>query len=55
MGICLSCLPCSKENKKEYNDHLIRDKYCEQCKIIFLSNYEYNKHIPTCNGRHGDI
>ena len=51
MGNCFSCM----ENKKEYNDHLIREKYCPNCQVTFLSNYEYNKHIPTCNRLYGDL
>ena len=49
MGSIVSC--CKKE--KEYEDHLIRDIVCEQCQVRFLSNYEYNKHIPTCEGTYG--
>ena len=46
MGNICSCLfPCKNNNKTEYNDHLIRDRYCSQCKNRFLSNNEYNKHI----------
>ena len=51
MGNC-----CSRnKDKKENEDHLIRDKYCDQCQITFLSNYEYNRHIPTCKRLFGDI
>ena len=46
MGCIISCLV---KDKKEYNDHLIRDRYCPQCKISYLSNNEYNKHIVKCN------
>jgi hypothetical protein len=52
MGCILSCL---RNNNKEYNDHLIRDRYCPQCKHGYLSNNEYNKHIVNCNRLYGDI
>jgi hypothetical protein len=51
MGSILSC--CKKE--KEYEEHLIRDILCERCQVRFLSNYEYNKHIPTCGSVYGDM
>ena len=48
MGNLCSC--CKLEQKRqEYKDHLIQDIYCPKCKIIYLSNYEYNKHIIHCN------
>lgn len=50
MGGKLSCF----KNKKEYERHLIRDIVCDKCQIRFLSNYEYNKHIPTCGRIYGD-
>lgn len=46
---------CFKVHKKEYNESLIRDRYCPQCRITFLSTLEYNKHIFTCNQRYGDM
>ena len=51
MGNCSSCF----KDKKEYNDRLITYKYCEKCNVTYLSNYEYNRHIPTCNRVYGDI
>jgi hypothetical protein len=36
-------------------EYLIRDIVCDKCQIRFLSNYEYNKHIPTCRRIYGDI
>ena len=51
MGSIVSC--CKKE--KENDEHLIRDILCEQCQVRFLSNYEYNKHIPTCRRVYGDM
>jgi len=51
MGSIVSC--CKKE--KEFNEHLIRDILCDQCQVRFLSNYEYNKHIPTCRRVYGDM
>ena len=51
MGNIVSC--CKKE--KEYEEHLIRDILCERCQVRFLSNYEYNKHIPTCMRVYGDM
>ena len=56
MGNICSCLcPFRDNNKKKYNDHLIRDIYCTKCKKRFLSNNEYNKHIIYCNKICGDI
>ena len=52
MGCILSCL---KKDHKEYNDNLIRDRYCPQCKERYLSNNEYNKHIVNCNRIYGDM
>ena len=46
---------CFKRDDKEYNDHLIRDKYCPKCRVHYLSNSEYNKHIVDCNQVHGDM
>jgi len=46
---------CFKRDDKEYNDHLIRDKYCPKCRVHYLSNNEYNKHIIDCNQIHGDM
>jgi hypothetical protein len=55
MGNCCSCFLKENENNSQLNDHLIRDKYCPHCRTTFLSNYEYNKHIPTCPRLYGDI
>jgi len=51
MGNCFSCV----KKKDEYNDCLITNKYCSQCRTTYLSNYEYNKHIVTCNKCYGDL
>ena len=45
MGNCVSCF---KDTNDDYQQRLIRDILCDQCHTTFLSNYEYNKHIPTC-------
>jgi len=50
-----SLCSCCKKDKKELEDHLIRDRRCHKCKVIYLSNYEYNKHIIDCNQVHGDM
>jgi hypothetical protein len=42
------CSYLRRENKKEYQDHLIRDKFCDKCNVHFISNYEYNRHIVDC-------
>ena len=52
MGCMISCF---KQDKKEHNDHLIRDRYCHKCKTSYLSNNEYNKHIVNCNKVYGDM
>lgn len=45
MGNC-----CIKSNdKKEYDDNLIRYIYCDQCNREYISYYEYNRHIYECN------
>ena len=51
MGICSSCC----KEKKEYHNTLITDRYCYQCQRTFISNYEYNKHIPNCPKIVGDL
>ena len=51
MGNCSSCF----KEKKEYNNTLITDRYCHQCQQTFISNIEYNKHIPTCPKVCGDL
>ena len=51
MGNCSSCF----KEKKDYNEYLITDRYCYQCQRTFISNIEYNKHIPTCPKVFGDI
>ena len=53
MGSCLSY--CIGQKDTDLNDHLIRDVYCSRCKSHFLSTYEYNKHIVTCNQSYGDL
>jgi len=50
-NLCSYC----KKDKQEYEDHLIRDKFCDKCRIHFLSNYEYNRHIVGCNQVYGDM
>ena len=58
MGQNSSCFQCCKResrNKKELGVGLIRDRYCHQCRRTFISNYEYNRHIPTCEGTYGDM
>jgi hypothetical protein len=50
-NLCSYC----KKDKKEYEDHLIRDKFCPKCRINYLSNYEYNRHIVGCNQVYGDM
>ena len=44
-----------KEKDKEYEDHLIRNIVCPKCRINFLSNYEYNRHIVDCTRVYGDM
>jgi hypothetical protein len=51
MGTCCSCF----KEEKEYHNTLISDKYCFQCQTTFISNIEYNRHIPTCCKINGDI
>ena len=55
MGQTLSCFQCCKRKNKDLNVGLIKDKYCYQCRKTFISNYEYNRHIPTCGGIYGDM
>lgn len=50
MGNCSSCF----KEKKEYNT-LITNRYCYQCQRTFISNIEYNKHIPSCPKVCGDL
>ena len=45
MGNC--CI--KSKDKKEYEEHLVRYMFCEQCHKLYLSNYEYNRHIYECN------
>ncbi len=40
---------CFKSKKNNLDDHLVRYMYCEQCQKLYLSNYEYNRHIYKCN------
>jgi len=55
MGFLSWIISCFKQDKKEYNDSLIRDRYCDQCKTRYLSNLEYNRHIVNCNRDYDDI
>ena len=55
MGQNCSYLQCCKKEKKELGVGLMRDRYCHQCRRTFISNYEYNRHIPTCGGTYGDM
>ena len=52
MGNLCSCLFNSQ--KKDLEDHLVRYMYCNQCPRLYLSNYEYNKHIYECNQRYNN-
>ena len=54
MGLLSWIISCLKQDKEEYNDSLIRDRYCTKCKTRYLSNLEYNKHIINCNRVYGD-
>ena len=47
MGSLLSF--CKGKKNTEINNNLIREIYCPKCKMTYISNYEYNKHIVTCN------
>ena len=49
------CSYCKKEKDKEYEDHLIRNIVCPKCRINYLSNYEYNRHIVDCTRVYGDM
>lgn len=42
----------SKKNKNNLEDHLIRYMFCEKCQELYLSSYEYNRHIYKCNQRY---
>ena len=55
MGQNLSCFHCCKKDKKELNVGLMRDRYCYQCRRTFITNIEYNRHIPTCSSICGDM
>ena len=61
MGQNSSCFQCCKRekresgNKKDLGVGLMRDRYCYQCRRTYISNIEYNKHIPTCSGICGDM
>ena len=51
-----SIISCFRQKKHTFNDLLITNIICPTCGITFLSNYEYNKHIPTCKRRlNGDL
>ena len=52
MGNILCCI--REKKKRELNDHLVRYMYCEQCQQLYLSNYEYNKHIYVCNKKYNN-
>ncbi len=47
MGNILCCIKL--RDKKDYDEHLIRYIFCDQCKREYISYYEYNKHIYECN------
>ncbi len=47
MGNLCCCLKSKKKSNLE--DHLVRYMYCEQCQKLYLSTYEYNRHIYKCN------
>ena len=53
MGIIISCFKEKKRNTM--NDRLITNIICPTCCVSFVSNYEYNKHIPMCNPTYGDL
>ena len=55
MGQTSSCFQCCKREKKDLNVGLIREIYCYQCRRTFISNYEYNRHIPNCQEIYGDM
>ena len=55
MGQTSSCFQCCKREKKDLGVSLMRDRYCYQCRRTFISNNEYNRHIPTCEGTYGDM
>ena len=58
MGQNSSCFQCCKRERieqKDLNVGLMRDRYCYQCRRTFISNYEYNRHIPICEGTYGDM
>ena len=40
---------CCVKSKKDSENHLIRYIYCEKCQKVYISNYEYNRHIYKCN------
>lgn len=45
---------CIKSKKNNLDDHLVRYMYCEQCQQLYLSNYEYSKHIYECNKKYNN-
>lgn len=53
MGNITSCFKEKKENT--INDRLITNIICPTCGVTFISNYEYNQHIPTCKRLYGDM
>jgi len=55
MGNICSLLICCLPDKKEYQEHLIRERHCYRCEQTYLSNYEYNRHIVECNRMYGDM
>lgn len=55
MGQNSYCFQCCKREKKDLGVGLMRDRYCYQCRRTFISNNEYNRHIPTCEGTYGDM
>lgn len=53
MGNCISYF--FKENSDSLNAYLIQDVYCPRCRRRYMSNYDYNKHIVSCNESYGDM
>ncbi len=53
MGNCISYF--FKEKSDSLNAYLIQDVYCPRCRRRYMSNYDYNKHIVSCNESYGDM
>ena len=54
MGNLFCCIKLNRDKKRDYEEHLIRYIYCDQCKREYISYYEYNKHIYECNQRYNN-